>query len=110
MSDKEIDVSRARDGKVKLVFSSGDDLEVIHHPGNPPNVPALPGKSITWLAFFDVQKKNKKSPNDKAKYKIKLTGSDNYVFWDGVTLHRNLNWKGNISFELSGDPAIGKEG
>ena len=110
MSDKEIDVSRAKNGKVKLLFSSSIDLEVTHHPGSPPNVAPLPGKTITWLAFFDVKKKNKKNANDKAKFRIKLAGNDNFVFWDGNQIHRNLEWKNKVSFEMAGDPAIGAEG
>jgi hypothetical protein len=109
MSDKEIDVSRAKNGKVKLMVDSNIDVELIHLSGNPPGATALPGKTITWLAYFDVKKKDKKNANDKVKYKIKLTGSDNFVFWDGVKIQRNLNWKNKISFELSGDPAIGME-
>jgi hypothetical protein len=109
MSDKEVDVSRAKDGKVKLVFSSSIDLEVIDLEGSPPNVTALPGKTITWLAFFDVKKKKKSKQSDKVKYKIKLIGDDNFVFWDGTTLHRNLNWSNKISAELTGDPAVGRE-
>ena len=109
MSDKEVDVSRAKDGKVKLVFSSSIDLEVIYLEGSPPNVTALPGKTITWLAFFDVKKKNKSIKGEQVKYKIKLNGDDNFVFWDGETLHRNLNWSNKISYELTGDPAVGRE-
>jgi hypothetical protein len=109
MSDKEIDVSRAKDGKVKLVYSSNIDLEVIYFDGSPPNVTPLPGKTITWLAFFDVKKKNKSKIEEKVKYKIKLTGNDNFVFWDGKTLHRNLKWTNKISSDLTGDPAVGRE-
>ena len=109
MSDQEIDVTRAKDGKVKLVYASSMDLEVTYLDGSPPNVTALPGKTITWLAYFDVKKKNKSKKEDKVKYKIKLTGDDNFVFWDGETLHRNLNWTNKISYELTGDPAVGRE-
>ena len=108
MSDIEIDVSRAKDGKVKLVYASSIDLEVIYLEGSPPNVTALPGKTITWLAFFDVKKKNKSKKGDKVKYKIKLSGDDNFVFWDGTTLYRNLDWPNKISYELTGDPAVGR--
>ena len=34
MADKEKDVSRAQDGKVKLVYADGLDLEVIQQAGD----------------------------------------------------------------------------
>ena len=109
MAEKNKDVSRAKDGKVKVVYAQDDDIDVIELAGTPPV--AIPsGTTITWLAYFDVKKKSKKSANDKVKFKIRLTGDDKFVFWagPGSPLQRNLSWK--ESPELTGDPAVGREG
>jgi hypothetical protein len=106
MADKEKDVSRAQDGKVKVMYADSLDLEVIQQAGDPPNVTALPGKKIEWLAYFDVRKKNKSDKNETVTYKIKVKDLSDFIFWNGGQPQRGQNW---TEKEVTGDPAIGRE-
>ncbi len=102
------DVSRAKDGKIEIEYPDGLELDEdqLKLPGNPPNVQALPGKTITWLAYFNVKKKYKASKNETVTYKIKIYGLSDFIYWDGGQPQRGQNWSEK---EVTGDPAIGRE-